>query len=351
MDQDNVEEQIVSLLKRYQAQNKSDLFLFSGEITRRSGNEFLQILSAKKAKAGNAALILTTFGGDPHAAFRMMRAFQAEYKKITVYVFGPCISAGTLMTLVAHHVVVGYFGELSPLDMQVARADELSTTSSLNLFQALEYCGRRAFEMLEQDFIQLKVKSGDSITTKTAMDVAAQIAIGMLSPITEKIDPVNLGETERHLTIAYEYGKRLCMNNELVRKLVYGYPAHTFVIDFREALELFGDRVRRPDELESEIEETFLKLVRNEQEKPLVIDLLAFDEVPSPSTDNNNPKEAENERSQRTPEGVDAEPTEDSDINRSDSNRKRGSRKRVRHTQVENNGSDKEDGSDAVTDN
>ena len=57
--------------------------------------------------------------------------------------------------------------------------------------------------------------------------------------ITDKIDPVVIGEMQRSVDIAIQYGRRLGVPTELINHLVKGYPSHGFVIDFEEAVALF----------------------------------------------------------------------------------------------------------------
>ncbi len=75
----------------------------------------------------------------------------------------------------------------------------------------------------------------------------------MLEPIFAQIDPLKLGENTRALNIAREYALRLDKQpdnlepGESLEKLVSGYPDHGFVIDRKEAQDLFR-RVEPPTE-------------------------------------------------------------------------------------------------------
>ncbi|WP_250910091.1 SDH family Clp fold serine proteinase [Escherichia coli] len=64
---------------------------------------------------------VATYGGDPSAGYRIGRALQHNYEHITVLVVGPCKSAGTLMAVAAHKLVIGDMGELGPLDIQLKK--------------------------------------------------------------------------------------------------------------------------------------------------------------------------------------------------------------------------------------
>jgi hypothetical protein len=91
-------------------------------------------------------------------------------------------------------------------------------------------------------------KSGGVITTKTAAELSANLATGMLAPIFGQMDPMKIGEDFRSTRIAEEYSGRLDAHAQnLVRNasfqaidsLVRGYPSHGFVIDRTEAKALF----------------------------------------------------------------------------------------------------------------
>ena len=57
----------------------ADIVLYSGRIDRESADHIINITPIKK----NVFFILCTFGGDPHAAYRIARALQDKYKHFT----------------------------------------------------------------------------------------------------------------------------------------------------------------------------------------------------------------------------------------------------------------------------
>lgn len=249
---------------------QSDIFLFSGGISEITADRLIHEVRDIEERQKNAILILTTYGGDPDAAFRAMRCLQRKYEKITLYVFGYCKSAGTLMALGADEIVMSDFGEFGPLDVQVFKSDELyGRSSGLDIHQALNVIGSQAYTMFEDYFIDLIERSQGVITTKTATDVASSMAVQLLAPITAQIDPLRLGELNRVMRVAQDYGKRLSSEilsqNRIrtIEQLTSGYHAHGFVIDYEEAKQLFQDvEVREPTELEHILECMLLSVVR-----------------------------------------------------------------------------------------
>ena len=103
----------------------------------------------------------------------------------------------------------------------------------------------KAFDTFEQVFITMRRKSAGIITTKTASEIASQIAVGLFSPLAERIDPSWIGQLQMSIDVALHYWARLGMDIASVKTLIEQYPSHSFVIDYREATELF-DNVRLP---------------------------------------------------------------------------------------------------------
>jgi hypothetical protein len=264
-------------LEAISAASNSDMFLFCGSIDIESSDAFIkkirQRLNSEKRRE-NCGVILTTFGGDPDAGYRIVRAIKRYYKKLTVYVFGACKSTGTLMSLGADEIVMSDFGEFGPLDIQLTKEDELLNTSGLSYLQSLTSLSDQIYNAFEKNFLNVLQKSGYSITTKTAAEISSKLAIGLISPISAQIDPIRLGEVHRAITIANQYGDRLSLDNSnIIAKLIVGYPSHGFVIDYEEARTIFKN-VRWVKGEEVELERILLDNVRKETAEVLIIDLM-----------------------------------------------------------------------------
>lgn len=222
----------------------SDVFIYNGDIHPALHKLLRPHIGATESK--RAFLLLTTPGGDADAAYRVARHFQEAYDEFVVGVWGSCKSTGTLMAIGATELVIAPCGELGPLDVQVFSPDEFVRRSSgLSISQAIKFVSKQAFDAWEENFLRVRTSSGGIITTKTASEIANQLAVGLFSPITEKIDPIWIGELQRSIDIAMQYGIRLGMSESALRALIEDYPSHSFVIDYREADRLFK-AVRRP---------------------------------------------------------------------------------------------------------
>ena len=204
---------------------------------------------------------MLTDGGSPDAGYRIARLLKKKYEKFILYVFGYCKSAGTLVAVGADEIVMSEYGELGPLDMQVTKEDELKSTSTLDYLQALISLKGQAFNMFEEFFLSIKQNSGSSITTKTTASIATSLTTGILAPIAEQIDPLRIGEVQRALNMAIDYGKRLTDNEGMLFSLISNYPSHGFVIDYKEVKELFKN-VREPDDIEQQVADYLHRVVR-----------------------------------------------------------------------------------------
>jgi hypothetical protein len=230
---------------------KCDIVLLNSTIERGVDNDF--ILSVRKHKRAKTLLmLLVTPGGDADAAYRIARCAQDCYERFIVFVSGYCKSAGTLCVLGANEVVMSDQGELGPLDVQLYKRDELGEMhSGLVIGEALQHLQEQAFSMFETYFLEIKRRSANNVTFKTATETAAKMVTGLFQPIYSQIDPSQIGDIGRSMTIAKDYGKRLLVKSQnftvdTLDMLVESYPAHGFVIDRREAEQLFSE-VRAPE--------------------------------------------------------------------------------------------------------
>ena len=237
----------------------ADVIFYHGDIERYADLRLIE-MCAKNNRRSNVILILVTRGGDPHAAYRIAKYLQGKYEKFTLYVSGICKSAGTLVALGAHELVISDHGELGPLDIQMPKKDELiAKQSGLTVNYALNSLQTYAYRSFQEFFIRLEQLSSFTISLPTAARIATDLASGIYGPISGQIDPVHVGEASREMDIADHYGRRLLeesSNFELksIEKLQSDYPSHHFVIDRREAETLFKN-VREPSELERELAE------------------------------------------------------------------------------------------------
>lgn len=196
-------------------------------------------------------MILITLGGDANVAYRIARALNHYYERVEILIPDACKSAGALLCIGAHSLIIGNRGELGPLDVQISKPDELfENMSGLDIIQAVNALSGHMQEAFRTCLFD--IRAGGNLQTKLAADIAAKLADGLISPIVAKLDPVTMGEHQRAMRVGYEYGNRLNEMTESLKPdalayLVSGYPSHRFVIDRKEASTLFRN-VEAPDE-------------------------------------------------------------------------------------------------------
>ena len=274
-----------------------DVFVFSAPIqpTRRgsTSDQLLNLVLEKSSRRKNVSLFLTTFGGDPDSAFLIARMMRKCYERFRVVVVGPCKSAGTLIAIGAHEISMGPSGEFGPLDVQMAKTDELLLSGSgLDIFMSLGIIQSQAYDRFVDYLGRLTNDSDGTISTKTAANISVDLINGLMAPIAAHIDPIKLGEAQRAINIAKAYANCLGtanMKDGALDKLVEEYPCHSFVVDFDEATTLFKS-VHPFSAEEAAVAEVLQTVVRYPATKNFsngILDLLQlFPKVPDQSADN-----------------------------------------------------------------
>ncbi|KHS77821.1 SDH family Clp fold serine proteinase [Pectobacterium brasiliense] len=259
-----------------------DVYVYTGDIHR---DGYLDLTNAIKQRKLSKRLkkdvifCVATYGGDPNAGYRIGRALQHNYEKITLLVVGPCKSAGTLIAIAADKLVIGDMGELGPLDIQLKKNDEIGEMSSgLAIMTALDALKDRSISAFNSHLV--KIRYENQISTKMSADIATRLTEALISPMAAQIDPIKLGEHQRAMSIAITYGQRLTAKSNSLKdgalvKLIASYPSHGFVIDRKEARELFK-HVESPKGTTESLYEFFCKKIHDGDiptfGKPKVVD-------------------------------------------------------------------------------
>lgn len=226
----------------------TDVYVYAGAINM-AGYELLCERLKEGNTTGRALLVLATPGGDPHAGFRIARALQHAYEHFELLVPRYCKSAGTLVALGARTLYLDDMSELGPLDIQIKKNDEVvGRNSGLDILQAVNYLQGQTLTAFQTYLVGLTQDVG--LSTRVASDISSKLTTGLFEPITAQIDPVRLAEMQRATEVAFEYGSRLAeKSNNLktngLQLLVNGYPSHGFVIDRKEAKNIFH-KVHKP---------------------------------------------------------------------------------------------------------
>jgi hypothetical protein len=271
------------------AQEVADIKRLAAEIADESDSDILLInspfevdtdskvfrLVKPRSRRRNVTFFLVSEGGNADAAYKVARCLQKNYTRVTAFVHGYCKSAGTLCVLGAHDLIMSDSGELGPLDVQIAKKDELGERSSgLVAGEALASIKSKAFDMYEDFFLQILERSSNLVTFKTASDIALRMTVGLLEPLYAQINPVEVGEMARSMRVANDYGRRLGLysknlEDDALELLCQTYPSHGFVIDCDEATSLFR-RVRGPTEQEALLASMLGTVAQDPASKPLI---------------------------------------------------------------------------------
>jgi membrane-bound ClpP family serine protease len=161
------------------AKRDADVMLFNGEIAR---GVDIRLISdcVKRRRRSDVILMLITPGGDADVAYRIARCLQRKYGRFSLYISGYCKSAGTLIALGARELIISDHGELGPLDVQMAKKDDLvQRQSGLTVMAALETLHEKAFSAFEKYFLETTAKGGGNITVNTAADIATKLTTGL----------------------------------------------------------------------------------------------------------------------------------------------------------------------------
>ena len=76
-------------------------------------------------------LLLNSRGGDGEVALRLVRSAQARCRELTVIIPNQAKSAATLLTIGAHHILMGPASDLGPIDPQFMLGDELVSAKDI----------------------------------------------------------------------------------------------------------------------------------------------------------------------------------------------------------------------------
>ena len=264
----NDRDELSHLVQQYSDREDTDIIAYIGDISRPYDDHLIRECRTRELRR-NVLLILATFGGDAHAAYRIARCLQRFYQttggrtnqptnnKFSVFLPSVCKSAGTILTLGADAVIMSDMAEMGPIDVQLRKPDEVGErTSGLTPIQALESLERQSKALFREHFEQLRFDQDLAFSTKMAADIATSLTVGLMSPMYGQIDSMRLAEIERSLRISEDYGERLAVSNlkpRALQRLLGEYPSHGFVIDREEAKDLFKS-VAAPDDSLKKIE-------------------------------------------------------------------------------------------------
>lgn len=304
----------------------ADVIIYSGRIDDNGLSEIIGIV-ADAPRRPNCLLILTTNGGLPNSGYQIARLLQKSYKKFILYSPGANKSAGTLIALGAHTLVMDIFSELGPLDIQGPSGEDImGQRSGLISRAALENLNELSYELFEHILVRMKIRFGEKFSFRLASDIATTLTSQMFSSIYGQISPEVLGTDFRDLNVGTEYGARLAKYSQnplptTVTKLVRKYPSHDFIIDEDEAKTLFRS-VQAPTETLYALIKHLSEIVYSEQKTLFVKRLRRPAPTSTEDTTNEAPQNASSDSTDiNAPGPVDGDRSRDQSGNSSQSGR------------------------------
>lgn len=235
---------IKDTLIKYCTETDTDILMFNGAIGDSVGitNGFVDFILGRPHRK-NCMLFLTTYGGDANWAYKIYKALKTTYDDYDVVICGYCKSAGTLITLGARQLFFSDVGEIGPLDVQMSKKDDFfRNQSALDMFRSQELIQKWSSDFFKTFFFDLLKSTGGTMSMPVLSDAVNKMAGNLFTPIMDKINPIEVGETWRAMNIANIYGNIMKSKNVLqdtIKMLIYDYPSHSFVIDAKQAALLF----------------------------------------------------------------------------------------------------------------
>lgn len=224
-------------------------------IERHMAEQVFAELDVLPAKVPEIWIVLASGGGNLDSAYHVARLLQSKADRVCAVIPRWAKSAATLISIGCHEIVMHPLAELGPLDAQVSvtRRRRRFNASTLDALKSVEYLRTYSVDTFDR-LMQLLLRRSDADYEACAA-MASGLVAAMVEPIFGQIDPVEMGEHNRLLQLAHEYGERLMSRSypdltasarkAMLKKMVTDYPAHSFVIDLKEAADL-GLRARAP---------------------------------------------------------------------------------------------------------
>jgi len=251
---DPLPDNVKKTIRAIEEQRQSCLFLLVSDeaIDRSLANLIDKHCRQTVAKISKIDILTHSGGGDINAAYQLVNLFRDYKARVNVLIPAYAKSAATFFCLGAQEILMGRSAELGPLDAQIPDPREPGQSiSALDEFKALEFLRQYALETLDLTIRMILRRS--HLRVDDAISEATKLVSVIMTPLYQQVDPIDFGESKRILEIGEEYGRRVMSRypqpsdhsgneeeriDEILSKLIWGYPSHGFVIDYKEAQQL-----------------------------------------------------------------------------------------------------------------
>ena len=204
-------------------------------------------------------LVVQSPGGSPDASYLVAREFGRHFEEVSVFVPLLAKSGATLVALVGNEIVVGRFGELGPIDVQIKEAQRgefKDYRSCLERSKALEQLQRHSIETFD---LLVRITLAQELNVLDACEVASNLTGTLMAPLYSQLKPEKIAHSARYLELSEMYADRILKRygpslsedkrGYIVRTLGRRYPTHGMVVDLEELKEIgLTARSPAPDE-------------------------------------------------------------------------------------------------------
>ena len=207
--------------------------------------EIISAFSKIVPQIGMIDVILHSPGGILEQTFKAPYIFKTFCPQYEAVVPKYAKSGATLFALGASKIIMGRWAELGPLDPQIQGLNEerryfSSPESALEGFHALRFAQQEVKEYMDT-FVAFLRNRG--ISPRHAVKEAKDLVEATVGRIYTNVSPFELGNSGRILEVMERYCLKIMDDSytdreAIAKKLVWGYPDHSFFIDANEAKNL-----------------------------------------------------------------------------------------------------------------
>jgi len=201
------------LIREYQEAYECRLIVMIDDIFPDSVTPFEELIHEADPDE-NLHLMLNTAGGDGEIAVRLLRTAQSRCRELTVIVPDEAKSAGTLIAIGAHHILMGPASDLGPIDPQMRlSAEDGGLVAAKDLVAAVEDAAKRVkqapstypiFASLLEAVSAIQVQQARSAMARTdkllalALKVNTSRSAAQIKALTTALTKPLVKETDYH---------------------------------------------------------------------------------------------------------------------------------------------------------
>lgn len=192
------------------------------------------------------AVVIDSLGGDARGAYRIATLLRKQCGGFVAVVPRMAKSAATLFAFGAHQIVLGEYGELGPIDVQIRAEPGEPFESALNEVEAVQRLHTDVLAAVDQTMgllLPRLLKKPEAV-----LPHAIELVTGTMRPLLEKVDTKLYTKRSRELKVGEDYAARLLANRypkeaakALAQSFVHDYADHVFIIDAQEAARIMHE--------------------------------------------------------------------------------------------------------------